>query len=445
VPMWLRLGSQKQLYGNAEVKRRKKHRNAVPHLSEPGAQAVRLAEPDGMAQTRQNGRGEGDRFRVTLELCQVVSNVFKPGEAPVVRHARPVLIVPGSHARLSNISPEGLFIEDEIFEVKGKQRVRKAGTSAGKLLSSWRKLRDSGDEEVKRLLGHIEIMQQPAAFADGVIIAWIAELRQREGIARAISVRDMFAGGLSGSCKRMSAVCAQLLTYIAGKMTPVMQVTDTAVAALLKQFVEAVKAEVRRAKRDRNEAAVFRPAEPSETKCDSGDLLRIVGRAFERLLKHDHDEHPDRLLKAMRSAGWLSYRADPARKMLVRCDQEDWMRGREDELPEQSHRHPKAWWEERYKWLGENGEPRKPDFKSCGRNVRGLHYMRDEFPEQEPDETSRLHCLIGKNSTNSNSSNNTSSNNRNRSSNNNSNSSRSSNNKRNFLSRSPMRLRGCIA
>ena len=156
------------------------------------------------------------------------------------------------------------------------------------------------------------------------------------------------------------------------------------------------KNEVRRAKRDRNEAAVFRPAEPSETKCDSGDLLRIVGRAFERLLKHDHDEHPDRLLKAMRSAGWLSYRADPARKMLVRCDQEDWMRGREDELPEQSHRHPKAWWEERYKWLGENGEPRKPDFKSCGRNVRGLQYMRDEFPEQEPDETTKLHCLTGK-------------------------------------------------
>ena len=66
-------------------------------------------------------------------------------------------------------------------------------------------------------------MQQPAAFCDGVIIAWIAQLRKKEGYSKAISVRDMFAGGLSQSCKRMSVVCEQLLTFIAGKMTPVMQ------------------------------------------------------------------------------------------------------------------------------------------------------------------------------------------------------------------------------
>ena len=66
----------------------------------------------------------------------------------------------------------------------------------------------------------------------------------------------------------------------------------------------------------------------------------------------------------------------------------------EDE-DEQTQRHPHAWWDERYKWINEEGEPRKPDYKTCGRNVLGLEYMRDEFPEQGPNEMARLHCLMG--------------------------------------------------
>ena len=67
----------------------------------------------------------------------------------------------------------------------------------------------------------------------------------------------------------------------------------------------------------------------------------------------------------------------------------------EDE-DEQTQRHPHAWWDERYKWINEEGEPRKPDYKTCGRNILGLEYMRDEFPEQHPNEKTRLHCLQGK-------------------------------------------------
>ena len=72
-PCWLRIGSQKQLYGNAECKRnKKKHALGVPNLSEAGGQEQRIEEADGMAQTRQSAKGEGDRFRVTLELSQVM-------------------------------------------------------------------------------------------------------------------------------------------------------------------------------------------------------------------------------------------------------------------------------------------------------------------------------------------------------------------------------------
>ena len=219
---WLRIGMQKQLYGSAEVKRRKHHESAVPDLNQPGAQIQVCQEEDGMAQTRQSARGEGDRFRVTLELSQVVTNVFKPSEKPEVRHGRPVFVVFGAHARLSNIAEDGTFKEDEIFLVKGRQKVRKAGTFAGNLMLSWRKLRDEGDEEMKGFFEEIEVMQQFSAFCDGVIIAWIAELRKNEGYDKVISVRDMFAGGLSASCKRMSMACSSLLSFIAGKMTPVL-------------------------------------------------------------------------------------------------------------------------------------------------------------------------------------------------------------------------------
>ena len=71
-------------------------------------------------------------------------------------------------------------------------------------------------------------MQQPSAFCDGIIIAWITEMRKRDGYDKVISVRDLFAGGTSASCRRMRAACDSLLIFTPGKMTPVMQLTDTA-------------------------------------------------------------------------------------------------------------------------------------------------------------------------------------------------------------------------
>ena len=279
VPCWLRVSQLKQLYGSVEVKRRKKkHEEAVPNLSEPGQQKQICEEEDGMTQIRQNARSEGDRFRVTVELAQVVGKVWKPPEAPTVRHAKPVLVAPGAHGRLSNIDEAGNFIKDEIFEVRGKQKVRKAGTSAGNLMLSWRKLRDGGDPEVRSFFKDIEVMQQPAAFCDGVIISWIAEMRKNEGYSRVISVRDMFAGGLSQSAKRMSIVTSQLLSFIAGKMTPVMQLTDVAVAFSLKKQIEACKAELRREKRgiEDLQAAPFED-KPREATCDAADLMKVLG------------------------------------------------------------------------------------------------------------------------------------------------------------------------
>ena len=217
VPMWLRIGSLKQLYTKNEVRKKKAHKLRPVRGDDPGGQVMVCDEADGMTQMRQAAAAEADRFRVTLELSQLVRNVYRPGVPLEVSHGIPVLIVPGQHARLSNISEDGTFIQDEVFEVKRKQKVRKAGSSAGNLMLSWRKLRDHGSEETKSFLKSIEVMQQPSAFADGVICSWTAEMRCRREAPQMVVVRDMFAGGLSQSTKRVSIVSNQLRAYICGK------------------------------------------------------------------------------------------------------------------------------------------------------------------------------------------------------------------------------------
>ena len=182
-----------------------------------------------------------------------------------------------------------------------------------------------------------------------------------------------------------------------GEMTPVLQLTDIGVAFEFKRYLEAAKAELRREKRGPlgGELEFLMPAE-GETKCSSADLMKILGRANRKMLRHDEQEDPERLLRQARSAGWLSYQADPVRKVLVRCDAQPWMQGRAEEFPEKTHRHPSAWWGERYNWLNEEGEPCEADWKRCGRNVFGMEYMREEFPEQAPNEKLRLNCLQGR-------------------------------------------------
>ena len=186
------------------------------------------------------------------------------------------------------------------------------------------------------------------------------------------------------------------MAWIAGKMTAVMQLTDTSVAFSLKRHVEAVKAEVRRLKRGQADwETVWGDEGRKELRCESKDLLWILTEAWRRMKHEDEVEDPDRLLRAARRAGWLSYRGDPVRKCLVRADEEAWTQGRlgHEDLGEVSHRHPQSWWAGRYSWL-EGGEPVRPQWtKSAGFGVSGLQSMRDEFPEQAPREEVGLKCL----------------------------------------------------
>ena len=70
--------------------------------------------------------------------------------------------------------------------------LRKAGSPARGLMKEWVKMRRES-EDVRRMLGYIEVYQQPSGFADGVIVSWITE-GHAERVPQAIHQRDLFAG-----------------------------------------------------------------------------------------------------------------------------------------------------------------------------------------------------------------------------------------------------------
>ena len=75
----------------------------------------------------------------------------------------------------------------------------------------------------------VSVAQQPAGFVDGIIVAWIVEdLSHRH--PQAIHLRDAYAAGLSGTYAKLSYQSRQLQVTLAGKVTPVRQVSDTDVA-----------------------------------------------------------------------------------------------------------------------------------------------------------------------------------------------------------------------
>ena len=182
--------------------------------------------------------GEGsDKFRVTLELRNVIYNWFSRDEdkQPVGAIPPALLVVYGSHGRLSNISSKHTFIKDEVFYIGSKRIERKAGSSTKGLMKSWVELREKHPE----LFSNIILMQQPAAWLDDVIHAWsLEELSQQ--FPQALWQRDVLATHCSQGTQDALMWSHQLQSIIAGKMTPVLQLCDT-------DFGFPLKASMRRA------------------------------------------------------------------------------------------------------------------------------------------------------------------------------------------------------
>lgn len=98
---------------------------------------------------------------------QAVTVYFDPEKEPKGVILDSILVVPGSHGRLENISAAGTYLQDEEFWLGNQLVQRKAGEKAGNHMAQWRKAR----EEHPELFQNLRLWSQPAAMVDASEVA----------------------------------------------------------------------------------------------------------------------------------------------------------------------------------------------------------------------------------------------------------------------------------
>ena len=111
------------------------------------------------------------KFRITVELRQIIVNYFDPSRAPEGMLGPTLLIVGGTHCRLDNISFSGRWLQAERFKVGAVEVVRPEGGPVGNLMQGWRQLRETHPE----MFENIQVMQQPSAVIDSMLMSWVLE------------------------------------------------------------------------------------------------------------------------------------------------------------------------------------------------------------------------------------------------------------------------------
>jgi hypothetical protein len=336
VPWWGLVSQSKQLYAVWEYSKK-----------------VQQARGEKMSQKRGHDNDEAAKFRITVELRQVILNYFSPDKDPIGVMGPSLVVVGGTHARLSNISEDGKWVEDEVFIVGNERVHRRKGQSAGGVMKAWRDLRSKAPE----LFEGITLMQQPAATCDSVIMSWALE---ELGLLYPCSIwmRDLSGGGgFSLNAKQRMQIINQIPTWVLGKMTACLQITDTDFAfrlkALAKSSMENLRLELR--------AVAAKAGVKPKLKCGAYEILRLIKESADKLREISTKENL--VLAAARRNGFLAYRPDFVKKALVRPDEADWCKS----LPAcaDSHRLKAAWSEDRYKWFDADGRPVEPNMKEC--------------------------------------------------------------------------------
>ena len=191
VPWWGMVQQEKQMYLKSEV----------------GKNAGQ------MTQLRGHDDDVASKFRVTLELRQLVLNWFSADKDPVDMFGKSLLIVAGIRCRLSNIDGEGRWVQDETFKVGGEVVSRQKGHSARGAMASWVKLR----KEQPQLFERVEVMSQPAAVMDAVLFKWVLQSQARQ-FPCSLWMRDLSGGGgFAVQSARSMKAAQQVPAWIMGK------------------------------------------------------------------------------------------------------------------------------------------------------------------------------------------------------------------------------------
>jgi len=380
IPFWVSLGLPKLAYAKFEReavaqarKRRKKMKAQGSSFVKSNAlqpsQGMQLHEEVGEGQTQMRGTATDgdDKVRVTFRNRLAIFKYYQEGEEPVGAVLPTIIIVHGAHARLSNIDDEGRWIETEQFYSSGEKIIHKAGASAGGALSSYVALR----KEKPELFKDVIVFSSPAANETSVTEIWqTQDLEKRVG--QCIHQRDMYSAGLSEEARKAHQLCQSLSTWIAGKMTPVLQLTDTDASKTVQDACRRKKMDLMLETKMAAEAAGTKPV----YSCGAEQIMELASAAHEALVKKQLAK--EFVVAGAYRNGMLAYRPSFTEGKLVKSCEQEWAK----KLQLGSHRLKESWLTERYNWLDENGVPIEPDYSES--SAKRLEEM--EEPTMEPAE-----------------------------------------------------------
>ena len=195
------------------------------------------------------------------------------------------------------------------------------------------------------LPGGIRIWQSPTAFVDGIIWQWQQKLEAAE-FQQMIRVVDCFASGWTDDAHEMNWLTNTLQACVGAGCTPLMQITDTALAKPAKDAMRAEKEKLR------EEQAQQENVEPKLV-CKEPEILRVSVAMREAMLQLN--EKTEVVLKEARKTGWLSYR--PFNKKLLKAEGQRWTA----KMLEGCYKLDDTYWQNRYNGLDPDGRPVLPD------------------------------------------------------------------------------------
>ena len=308
-------------------------------------QTKKLGKKEGMTQGR-GADSSGEKCRVTMEFRQGVSGYFSNQQGEVAGHILPsVLVLKGAYGILSNIDDEHYFKETMVFIVGGKQITHEMGKTSGPLMYSLVELRKKEPQLFEGLI----VCQQPSAWMDEIIQSWIiADTGERTD--QAVHQRDLFAAALTPTAKKLMKVYQTIPAWIAAKMTPVLQLTDTHIVFPAKAAATRFKEQLAREMR----AAAKLEGRKEEFHCGTKELIKVAKHIHDFMV--DMNTKDDIVLKGLRANGMLCWK--PMGGKLERADVDEKLRAH----PVGQHRMKHSWLKNRYQWLDEKGRPKPADW-----------------------------------------------------------------------------------
>jgi hypothetical protein len=315
---------------------------------------------------RTTGDAAQEKFRITFEARHIVGNYLGEGE-PWEKNWRGALVVKGVHARLSNISDERTWIEDEEFEYAGKTYKRYAGKSAGRILATYVQLRKEHPEWFEDL----EVYSQEAAVVDSVIMKWMLEAQAKE-FPCSIWCRDMLAAGQTVQTRLVQGLAQQIGCRIYGGVTCIVQLTDTDYSWSFKSGVCRAQDELRREMK----TAAAALGEVPKFKCGPREIVKLIYEGM-KIQKMRHEVKPW-ILPACRRNGILHWRPDLLQGKMVKAEDQKWAL----QLPEGCFRYPSRWLEERSSWL-KDGRPQRSSLEDIEDAEKFAKMLEADFCKEE--------------------------------------------------------------